>query len=89
MVTKKKVSAKKAVSEETPVKDEIPEGMEGKARYTGVPIEEYASRLLASQSVSNSATEKAGRIESGLFGQGYDVSDIRTVVNKIMQDLIA
>lgn len=87
MVTKKKVSVKKAVSAEveTPV---IPEGMEGKARYMGVSCEEYAQKLLASQSVTNSATEKANRIEKGLYGQGYDLEDIKTEVTKIMDSLL-
>lgn len=85
-MAKKKVTKK--VTGETPVKNDIPEGMEGKARYLGVPCEEYAQRLLNSQSVTNSATEKASRIESGLFNQGYDAEDIKTTVNKIMEGLL-
>jgi len=82
---KKKVTKK--VTEE--VKAEVPEGMEGKARYLGVPVEEYAARLLTSQSVTNSVTEKATRIEKGLYGQGYDVEDITKTVKTIIERLMS
>lgn len=67
---------------------EIPEGMEGKARYKGVPCDDYAQKLLTSQSITNSATEKAIRIEKGLMSQGYDVDDIKKSVTKIMKELL-
>ena len=86
MVVKKKVTKK---VEEIPVSPQIPEGMEGKARYLGVPIEEYAEKLLASQSVSSAATEKAIRIEKGLYSQGYDVTDISKVVKTIIERLMS
>lgn len=82
MVVKKKVEPK------VEPKVEIPEGMEGKARYKGVPIEEYAERLLNSQSVTNSTTEKISGIERGLNGQGYDAADIVKVVKPIMEKLL-
>lgn len=79
---------KKTVKKAAP-KPEIPEGMEGKAKYLGVPCAEYAIRLLESQSVTNSATEKASRIEKGLFNQGYSVDEIKTEVEKILKGLLS
>lgn len=73
---------------EKPVISEVPEGMEGKARYKGVPCDDYAQKLLTSQSITNSATEKAIRIEKGLMSQGYDVDDIKKSVTKIMKELL-
>ena len=87
MITKEK-STKKVFDNDNQQEKAIPEGMEGKARYKGVHIEEYAQKLLASQSVTNSATEKASRIEKGLYGQGYELDDIKTVVAQIMEDLL-
>jgi len=93
MVAKKKVT-KKVLTEKEETSEvlnvvEVPEGMEGKSRYLGVPIEEYAEKLLASQSVSSAATEKAIRIEKGLYSQGYDVTDISKVVKTIIERLMS
>ena len=87
MVVKKKVTKKEV--EEIPVSPQIPVGMEGKSRYLGVPIKEYAEKLLASQSVSSAVTEKAIRIEKGLYSQGYDVTDISKVVKTIIERLMS
>lgn len=49
----------------------------------GTPIEEYAERLRASQSVSNTISHVRGRVAEGLEGQGYPDADIYRVVKNI------
>lgn len=53
------------------------------AASNGTPIDEYASRVYRAQSATIPETLKIGRVERALINQGYEVADVRRVVESM------
>lgn len=51
-----------------------------KASENGTDIYDYAQRLLSSQSISMPTTFKMKKVEDGLLGQGWTMSEVMPVL---------
>ena len=90
MATKKKAfkrtEPKAKVNKQIPYV--MPPNLEPKASENGTNIREYAQRLLDAQSVEASKSFVLMKVENGLLGQKYEVSDIRVVIQEMQEELM-